>query len=366
MPADFPVPPHPDGASLHAVRAIAAVSPGRGQWLHPGQPNLESQRRGMIIVGIDEAGYGPLLGPLVVSAVGLDVPPSLSDRSLWDVLRASVTARASPRASRLAIADSKKLYRGPGGLDRLERAVLAWLNAYDRGPATFADLLAELCPHVLAQLAEYPWYQRIDVALPTTASPAQTAAHANALRRDLASNGIRLAGLWAEAVPEGHYNRLVGQTRNKAVALFGLVTRLVQRATQSCSQQTHVCVLIDKLGGRGYYARQLMTAFGDRKLAILAESPQRSAYRLVQGQSDWQIEFLQGGEAAHLPIALASIFSKYVRELFMMCLNRFWQERLPGLARTEGYYVDGKRFLKHLAGQIRQDGIDPRMLVRQR
>src|SRR5438128_726985 len=71
-----------------------------------------------IIVGIDEAGYGPLLGPLVVSAVAFEVPVSVLREAksaadgpdLWKLLRTAVSRRPLKRGSRLAVADSKVLY----------------------------------------------------------------------------------------------------------------------------------------------------------------------------------------------------------------------------------------------------------------
>src|SRR3972149_6167242 len=97
-----------------------------------------SGERSAILVGIDEAGYGPILGPLVVSAVAFEVPaagmaavqPPAEAPALWALLRASIThkhARANPR---LAVADSKQLHRKvdtPHGIALLERAALTFL-----------------------------------------------------------------------------------------------------------------------------------------------------------------------------------------------------------------------------------------------
>src|SRR5687767_9088016 len=88
------------------------------------------------IVGIDEAGYGPLLGPLVVSAVAFDVPLALLRESdpaaglnLWTLLKSSIAKRPNKRGSRLAVADSKILYDSSDsecGLKLLERAALVF------------------------------------------------------------------------------------------------------------------------------------------------------------------------------------------------------------------------------------------------
>ena len=61
-----------------------------------------------ILVGIDEAGFGPILGPLVVSSSTFSLPRQLLASDLWQVLRRSVGNRRKRLAGRLLIADSKK------------------------------------------------------------------------------------------------------------------------------------------------------------------------------------------------------------------------------------------------------------------
>ena len=81
----------------------------------------------MIHVGIDEAGYGPTLGPLVISAAAFreEAPQSgiehfekdtpVFSLDLWELLAGVVTRK--PDRTHIPVNDSKKLYKpgkGPG------------------------------------------------------------------------------------------------------------------------------------------------------------------------------------------------------------------------------------------------------------
>ena len=72
------------------------------------------------VVGIDEAGYGPNLGPLVQAAVALHLPDD--DPAGWETLKPVVRRCDEKADGRLLIDDSKKVYTR-GGLAALERGV---------------------------------------------------------------------------------------------------------------------------------------------------------------------------------------------------------------------------------------------------
>lgn len=318
---------------------------------------------GLIIVGIDEAGYGPLLGPLVVSAVVFELPDEKVNTSLWHLLRDSVTPEVRKRDPRLAITDSKKLYRRGDGLANLECAALSSLVVSGSQPATFKQLLNCLSPGTVAEAGEYPWYSGLDLPLPTTCEVTELTMHGNAIRKGLSACGGGLLGALCEPLLEGHFNRLVAKTRNKSIVLLGLTMRLIQRVA-TAHPNRRVRFYVDRQGGRTQYGRWLMTNFEGYQLKIVEESTDRSAYQM-DGESRWQIEFAKRGEQRQLPTALASIFSKYVRELFMLLFNRYWRQHVPDLKPTAGYYTDGKRFLTNVEGHIRRARIDPATLVRQ-
>ena len=48
-------------------------------------------------IGIDEAGYGPNLGPFVMTLVACRVPDELHDADLWDVLKPACAAPTNRR-----------------------------------------------------------------------------------------------------------------------------------------------------------------------------------------------------------------------------------------------------------------------------
>ena len=61
-----------------------------------------------------------------------------------------------------------------------------------------------------------------------------------------------------------------------------------------------------------------------------------------------RILFREKAEAQCMPVALASMLSKYLRESLMRRFNSFWKAHLPELVPTAGYYNDGLRFLEDI------------------
>src|SRR5439155_16529616 len=60
------------------------------------------------LVGIDEAGYGPNLGPFVMSAVCCRAPDAGAD--LWQLLSAALRKGDAPADGRILVDDSKVVY----------------------------------------------------------------------------------------------------------------------------------------------------------------------------------------------------------------------------------------------------------------
>ncbi|MBI4582144.1 MAG: hypothetical protein HY718_20780 [Planctomycetes bacterium] len=328
------------------------------------------------IVGIDEAGYGPLLGPLVVSAVAFEVPMALLTSAadaakgpdLWHVLRASIAREASKKDPRLAVADSKQLHGKTAtryGIALLERAALTFLAQADRYPANLVSLLRIVCPHVVEQLPRYPWYARAELPLPVECSKDDVAVQRNAVTSDMAAAGVRFRGAWVEVLCEGNYNHLVSATQNKASVLFHQNMRLIQRIAERTAGRP-LWIWADRHGGRTSYLRPLMSAWDGAEFEVLDESPEHSGYRLTRSGTPWVIRFLVEGETHQLPVALASIFSKYIRELFMICFNRYWCGRVPNLRPTAGYSQDGRRFLADIEAAATRQGLDRNWLIRVR
>jgi ribonuclease HII len=318
----------------------------------------------MIVVGIDEAGYGPLLGPLVVSATAFEIPDELIKENLWSVLSDGVCQEPARHETRLPIADSKKLFNRKKGIDTLERTALVMLKAAGRSPKCLRDIIQILAPEKTEQLSRHPWYAEYDCVVPTSTSNSDIATRANAIKRCLSAQNVSIRGIFCEIVSEGDFNRRIKITRNKATVLLQAGLRLIQRiqSRMGASMVVHV----DRQGGRAKYREALMTFFEGQPLRVNSETSTYSAYTLGEGNHSWSIDFTTQGESSHLPIALASIFSKYLRELFMGAVNSYFRSRVNDLTPTAGYYTDAKRFLADIAPAVKREKIDQTLLVRSR
>ena len=85
-------------------------------------------------------------------------------------------------------------------------------------------------------------------------------------------------------------------------------------------------------------------------------NPSRVRGALSPGSSaSIHIQFRPEAEEVHLPVALASMTAKLVRELTMARFNRYWSSRMPGLKPTAGYVQDARRWLVDVEGVLCDD-----------
>ena len=107
----------------------------------------------------------------------------------------------------------------------------------------------------------------------------------------------------------------------------------------------NLIIVCDRQGGREHYGSLLRLMFPEWSLEIDCESDGNSEYRLHQDGHTVRIIFREKAEVGCMSVAVASMLSKYLREAMMRRFNAFWQNHLPGVEPTAGYYGDGTRFL---------------------
>jgi ribonuclease HII len=306
------------------------------------------------MIGIDEAGYGPNLGPFVMTVVACRLPHDCAGRNLWDVLTPAVR-RGGKDDGRVHVDDSKVVYSTTRGLAGLERGVFAILGT-SLGPLPHLAGLIERLSLRPTELGAEAWYTGTS-PLPAVAPAEELGPAAERFHATCAETGV---GPWRArgvVVCPPRFNALLDAHDSKAAILAHALAELLRCGLELAEGEDEVCFHIDKHGGRNTYTAQLQDAL-DRGVVVPGEEGMaRSCYRVLGLDREVRLTFQPRADAEHFCVALASMTAKYVRELLMGELNRFWQQQVPGLRPTAGYPGDAGRFFEAIRPAAQRLGI---------
>ena len=313
-----------------------------------------------LLIGTDEAGYGPNLGPLAVAATAWRVASRTEDaeaaltRAVAKV-DAVVASRSGGRSPLWA--DSKQIYRGGDGFGMLERGVSIGLvlagAAVPEMWTALADTVGPISPRGGCRGA---WQELSSLPLPREADADTCTTLAAELRDLLARHGVMLERVACRGIYPDEFNSLLRDGFNKSDILSAATLELAAALRNTAADEPAV-VWCDRHGGRKRYGGLVARHFDAPLVQPLEETPTRSVYMVPAADrpstNACRLEFCVGGEA-RTPVALASMTAKYVRELSMHAFNAFWSSRLTGLQPTAGYPTDALRWRRDAAVAIEQ------------
>ena len=321
------------------------------------------------LIGTDEAGYGPNLGPLVISATVWEAPDGVGCNDLFarlgQVIAPCIRGVRAAGGPCVAMADSKALYTPGKGLRHLERGLLAAIGLLGHRPHSWREVWHALAPNAIAgPMPRIPWYADYDEPAPLECDVEGLDSLVETLRAGLAAAGVRLLAIRSCTIFEEEFNELVERHGSKGAALSHQTLALAGQMMELLPDDP-ISLVCDKHGGRNRYGRLLAEHFPEWLIEVRGEGRQQSVYRFGPPERPVEVCFRVGAEAC-LPAALASMASKYLRELAMRALNAYWRGRVPGLQPTAGYPQDAKRFRADIAATQTKLRISDRIVWRTR
>lgn len=315
-------------------------------------PTVGADPERTVVVGVDENGLGPRLGPLVATAVAVEVAGAY-DRARW--------RRAGKR---LAIEDSKAS-TAFGQMAFGESIALALVErVHGAVPDSHDALLAAVsletplalrapCPSAAARQC---WGE--DLPLPAFGGDPEEGRRRLA---KLAKRGFRPLRARSAVTCAGVLNARMDSGLTKVVHNLETFERLLEDARRGAGVDLRaVCGMVG--GIRSY--RRYVRRFDPEAMEVLEESRRAARYRVPRvGDVAFEVD----ADDRHLPVALASMLGKYVRELGMERQNRFYRRAHPDLPRASGYHDPvTRRFVDATAALRRRLRIAPDCFERRR
>jgi ribonuclease HII len=277
-------------------------------------------------IGVDENGLGPRLGPLVVTAAFAQV----SEAGVAQL------QRKLPKKIRADLDDSKVLVSCHDASlgEAWARSIVERMGQRPESPR---QLLAHLCAESEASLTSHCpkstqpqcWHVAGEAFTATDEQLDRVRGHLEALNE----RGIDVQRVACDLTCTGRLNQL----KESGVHRFAADLHAMERLILELREQAQVPILATcgKVGGIGKY-EPFFGPLSGRLHTPLSEGQASSSYYFPQLGT---IRFVRDADASDALVMLASLVGKYVRELLMNRISRFYQEVMkdPDL-RPSGYH----------------------------
>lgn len=270
------------------------------------------------VVGIDENAYGPILGPMTVTGVLLDVPEP-------PFIYLDLNQLNPPKGLR----DSKKVFtRSESSYSLGEIVALSLITSAGGEVTNFRELLEFVSDTSRLKESELISALDLELHLPLWAKHIDP----SPITHWFETMEIEVKDIRVDIVTAKEFNELLKSSGSKSTLDFWKFMDVMSALPD------FDLAMCGKLGGTRYYGR-LFEGIGVNVTAI-QETRGISSYRVADGR---EIHFILNGDERFLPIAMASIVGKYVREVFMFLMNKLVGHDEP-VPWASGYRHDAKTY----------------------
>jgi ribonuclease HII len=276
----------------------------------------------VLVIGVDENGLGPVLGPLVTTGISIQVARYQAGRLSGLGRELGVDdSKATAAFGRMAVAEGLALAVIEAAHGHLPSDVEAFLSLL---LLDTPELLRTRCPS-----ASLPQCWSIPIALPCFGGDVD---EGRRTLRALARRGVRVLRAKSAVACTRFLNDRLNAGQSRVEVDLELMERLVLDARANADEELYaVCGMV---GGIRNYTEK-MRHFPRDAVRVRRALAGTLAYD-VSGVG--QVRFEIDADQNHLPVALASMIGKYLRELWMLRHNRFYQARDPELLDVSGYH----------------------------
>ncbi len=285
------------------------------------------------IIGLDEAGYGPNLGPFVMAGVMV----KWQGEGDWVHAFHKLSRPASKKPdNRPLVDDSKKAYN-KAGIDGLEKTVASFFYSNQ----SLGDWLASHSIFKLDDLNLETWFNPNEPAFFSTPDPEPLLACTTA---DFEKAGFLSFDCRFFILPSLKFNLIVEKEDNKGAVLSqGMIDIFAQFESNLAAGDSIHC-FVDKHGGKNHYSATLQNVLSKGLILAGQEGLSESNYKSFAADHHWNFKILPKADAKYPLVGLASMLAKWMRERLMKQFNKYWEGQVPGILPTAGYPLDAPRF----------------------